>query len=149
MQLAYNEKGALGCGCLETEDTGLSAFGRVCIREIDEARMVVDLAHAGHTHRARGDRVCRSYASDYPMRTFGLCANIPRNAPDDVLAALAARGGVIWITAYAPFCEKAAGERPVLDDLIDHVAYVAETAGASTMSASAPIFFEGEILDPF
>ena len=47
MQLAYNERDALGCGCLEPEDSGLTEFGRVCIREIDDARMVVDLAHAG------------------------------------------------------------------------------------------------------
>jgi membrane dipeptidase len=41
--------------------------------------------------------------------------NHPRNAPDDVLAALAGRGGVIGITAYAPFCESSPGQRPGLE----------------------------------
>ncbi len=142
MQLAYNEKSALGCGCLETEDTGLSEFGRVCIREIDDARMVVDLAHAG----ARTAREAIEFTSRIPVITH---ANVralrehPRNAPDYVLAALAARGGVIGITAYAPFCEKAPGQRPVLDDLIDHIAYVADRWGIESVGVGSD-FFEGE-----
>jgi membrane dipeptidase len=142
MQLAYNERDALGCGCLEPEDSGLTEFGRVCIREIDDARMVVDLAHAG----PRTAREAIEFARRTPVITH---ANVralrqhPRNAPDDVLAALAARGGVIGITAYAPFSEKVPGRRPTLDDMIDHIAYVADKWGVDYVGLGSD-FFEGE-----
>lgn len=142
MQLAYNERDALGCGCLESEDTGLTEFGRVCIREIDDAQMVVDLAHAG----VRTAREAIEFTRRIPVITH---ANVralrqhPRNAPDDVLAALAARGGVIGITAYAPFNEKTPGQRPTLDDMVDHIAYVADRYGIDHVGLGSD-FFEGE-----
>ncbi|HMK80052.1 MAG TPA: membrane dipeptidase [Xanthobacteraceae bacterium] len=142
MQLMYNERSALGCGALETEDTGLTAFGRVCIREIDDCRMVVDLAHAG----ARTARDAITFARGTPIISHGnvraLTAHA-RNAPDDVLRALAERGGVIGITAYAPFCEKVGQGRPTLDDMIDHVAYVADRFGVDHVGIGSD-FFEGE-----
>jgi membrane dipeptidase len=142
MQLAYNERSMIGCGCLEPEDTGLTEFGRICIREIDDARMVVDLAHAG----ARTAREAIEFTSRIPVITH---ANVralrehPRNAPDEVLDALARRGGVIGITAYAPFCEKTPGRRPALDDMIDHIAYVADRCGIDHVGLGSD-FFEGE-----
>ena len=142
MQLAYNERGMIGCGCLEPEDTGLTEFGRVCIREIDDARMVVDLAHAG----PRTAREAIEFTSHSPVITHANVRSLrqhPRNAPDDVLAALAARGGVIGITAYAPFCEKTPGQRPTLDDMIDHIAYVADHWGIDHVGLGSD-FFEGE-----
>ena len=142
MQLMYNEKSALGCGALETEDTGLTEFGRVCIREIDDCRMVVDLAHAG----ARTAREAIAFARGTPIISHGNVRALTkhqRNVPDDVLKALAERGGVIGITAYAPFCEKAGKGRPTLDDMIDHVAYVADRFGIDHVGIGSD-FFEGE-----
>lgn len=142
MQLMYNERSAIGCGALETEDTGLTEFGRVCIREIDDCRMVVDLAHAG----ARTAREAIAFARGTPIITHGnvrALTNHARNAPDDVLRALSERGGVIGITAYAPFCEKGNDQRPSLDDVIDHVAYVAEKFGIDHVGIGSD-FFEGE-----
>jgi membrane dipeptidase len=60
-----------------------------------------------------------------------------------VLKALAERGGVIGITAYAPFCEKPGKGRPTLDDMIDHIAYVADKFGVDHVGIGSD-FFEGE-----
>ena len=60
-----------------------------------------------------------------------------------MLRALSERGGVIGITAYAPFCEKTQDRRPTLDDVIDHVAYVAERFGIDHVGIGSD-FFEGE-----
>src|SRR5258707_3823332 len=91
MQLMYNEKSAIGCGALETEDTGLTEFGRVCIREIDDCRMVVHLAHAG----ARTAREAIAFARGTPIITHGnvrALTNHAPNAPDDLLPELTERG---------------------------------------------------------
>jgi membrane dipeptidase len=47
------------------------------------------------------------------------------------------------VTAYAPFCEKRTGLRPNLDNVIDHIAYIAERWGIDHVGIGSD-FFEGE-----
>ena len=56
---------------------------------------------------------------------------------------LAESGGVIGITAYGPMCETKKGVRPALDDMIDHIAYVADLVGVDHVGIGSD-FFESE-----
>jgi membrane dipeptidase len=146
-QLTYNERSSLGSGCLESVDGGLTQLGRVCIREMNHLGLVVDLAHAGErtardTIEFSSNPVIVSHAN-----VRALCDN-PRNLRDDVIRALANRGGVVGLTAYAPFCEKKPGVRPSLTDLVDHMAYVADLVGTAHVAIGSD-FFEGESLVRF
>src|SRR5205814_1715215 len=91
VQLTYNERGAIGCGALEPNDTGLTEFGRICIREINECGMIVDLAHAGQATALQAIEFC---AMPPIVSHANACAvtDHPRNLRDDVLRALAAKG---------------------------------------------------------
>src|SRR5581483_10202152 len=105
-------------------------------------RIVVDLAHAGpRTAReaieASGRPCVVSHANAYGLR------DNPRNVRDEVLRALGEGGGVVGITAYSPFCETKPGVRPTLDDLVDHVAYVADRIGIDHVGIGSD-FFETE-----
>ena len=51
--------------------------------------------------------------------------------------------GVIGITAYGPLCETKPGVRPTLDDMVDHIAYVADLAGVDHVGIGSD-FFESE-----
>jgi membrane dipeptidase len=142
VQLTYNERSAIGCGALEPDDTGLTEFGRICIREINECGMVVDLAHAG--------QITALQAIDFswkpPIVSHANARTLtdhPRNLRDDVLRALAAKGGVVGITAYAPFCQTKSGTRPTTDDFVSHVAYVADLVGIDHVAIGTD-FFEAE-----
>jgi len=67
--------------------------------------MVVDLAHAG----PRTAREAIEFTRGVPVITHANARGLrdhPRNVPDDVLAALAERGGVVGVTAYPPFWRK-------------------------------------------
>ncbi|TMH57828.1 MAG: membrane dipeptidase [Betaproteobacteria bacterium] len=142
VQLTYNERGAIGCGALEPNDTGLTEFGRICIREINECGMIVDLAHAGQATALQAIEFC---AMPPIVSHANACAvtDHPRNLRDDVLRALAAKGGVVGITAYAPFCETRRGTRPTIDDFMSHIAYVADLIGVDHVGIGSD-FFEGE-----
>jgi membrane dipeptidase len=142
VQLTYNERSAIGCGALEPEDSGLTEFGRICIREINECGMLVDLAHAGQ----RTALQAIEFSSKPPIVSHANARTLtdhPRNLGDDVLRALAAKGGVVGITAYAPFCEVERGKRPTIDDFVSHVAYVAELIGVDHVAIGSD-FFEAE-----
>lgn len=147
VQISYNDRSSIGCGCLESNDTGLTQLGRICIRETNHLRMVLDLSHAGM--RTALDAIEMSHAPPIigHANSRTLCPS-PRNVTDEVIRALAAAGGVIGITTYAPFCETKPGVRPDLDAFLDHVAYVADLVGAAHVAIGSD-FFDGESLIRF
>ena len=47
VQPAYMTQNAIGCGCLEPVDSGLSMFGKDVIRELNTQGVTIDLSHCG------------------------------------------------------------------------------------------------------
>ena len=141
-QLTYNERCSLGCGCLEIPDTGLTQLGRICIREMNHVGICVDLAHAGDQTMLDAIECSREPIIVSHGNVRALC-DTPRNYGDDALRQLAACAGVIGITAYGPLCETKAGVRPTLDDMVDHIAYVADLVGIDHVGIGSD-FFESE-----
>jgi membrane dipeptidase len=147
VQICYNERDAVGCGCMEISDSGLTQFGQACVREMNHLGLVVDLAHGGP--RTTLDAAAFSAAPILVSHANArrLCDS-PRNLTDEVIKAIAGSGGVIGITTYAPFCETRPGARPRIDDYIDHIAYVADLVGIDHVGIGSD-FFDGESLVRF
>ena len=141
-QLMYNERSSLGCGCLELPDTGLTQLGRIVIREMNHVGIAVDMAHAGD--RTTLDAIdCSNQPIIVSHGNVRALCDTPRNYGDEVLNALAQCGGVIGITAYGPLCETRRGVRPGLNDMIDHISYVADKVGVDHVGIGSD-FFESE-----
>jgi len=96
IQLTYNDRNLLGDGCLEPANAGLSRYGRDVVARMNELRMVVDLSHCGLQTTSDGIA-----ASARPVAiTHSGCRGVfdhPRSKTDDILRALANKGGVIGI----------------------------------------------------
>jgi membrane dipeptidase len=109
--------------------------------------LVIDLAHAGSrtTVDALGFSSTPIIVSHANAQK--LC-DTPRNLPDEVIKALGGSGGVIGITAYAPFCETRSGVRPTIESYVDHVSYVADLVGIDHVGIGSD-FFDGESLVRF
>lgn len=84
---------------------GLSEFGRQVVAELNRLGMVVDVSHVS-------DAAVRDVlaASAHPVIASHSCARAlcehPRNLPDDLLRAIAKRGGVIGVNFYAAFLDR-------------------------------------------
>ena len=125
IQLTYNDRNLLGDGCLEPANAGLSRHGRDVVAHMNELGMLVDLGHCGV--RTTADAIA---ASTKPVAiTHSGCRAVydhPRSKPDEILRALADKGGVIGIYMM-PFLT--AQGQPTSDDLLRHIEHAVNLCG--------------------
>lgn len=121
MQLTYNFRNLVGCGCQEKDDTGLSEFGRRVVAEMNRLGVLVDLSHCGPRTTLDAIEASARPVAFTHANALALCPH-PRNKSDDALKALAARGGVAGAVIFPPLLT--CGPTALLDDyvrMIDHL----------------------------
>jgi membrane dipeptidase len=102
MTLTHNDN--VGWADSATDDPdcgGLSGFGRDVVREMQRLGMLVDLSHVAVSTMNDALDVAQAPVIFSHSSARALTDN-PRNVPDDVLARLAANGGVCMV-AFVPF----------------------------------------------
>ncbi|GMV05339.1 MAG: hypothetical protein AMXMBFR53_16180 [Gemmatimonadota bacterium] len=96
--ITYSESNALGNGLKETRDGGLTAFGRKAVERMNKVGMLIDCSHCGD--QTTLDTI---EWSERPILLSHIGARAlwdsNRLAPDEVLTACAAKGGVIGVEA--------------------------------------------------
>ncbi len=137
MLVAYNLANGAGAGCLD-DDAGLTAQGRSIIDEMELVGMVLCVSHTGHrTAReamdyARGPVI---FSHSNPYSAFAH----PRNIPDDLIVACAAKGGVVGLTGFGPFLG-------VTDNLVDglmrHIRYMVDLVGPDHVGLGLDYVFD-------
>ena len=110
---------------LRRHSKGLTAFGLRALDEMARLNIVCDLAHANdntfwETIEHGKVKVCVTHGNCY-----ALCPHM-RNCTDEMLKALAARGGVIGICFARMFIDR---DNPTLDRLADHIIHAIEVMG--------------------
>jgi membrane dipeptidase len=91
--LVYNNKNAVGGGCADDEDVGLTAYGRKLIQAYNRYGMVVDVTHTGN--RTALD-ACAASSQPVIASHSGAKGVFPafRNLSDELIKAIAGTGGV-------------------------------------------------------
>jgi len=128
IQLTYQTANAAGCGCGEENDTGLTRFGRRLVERLNEERVAVDLSHVGPRTSAEALEVSRAPCVITHSGVRRLCDHV-RNKTDEQLRALADRGGVFGVAAYAPFLDHRGNKKPGLDQFLDSIEHACRVAG--------------------
>jgi membrane dipeptidase len=125
-QLTYNSQNLIGSGSTEREDGGLSELGVEVVAAMNGAGMLVDVSHCGD--RTTLDAIAMSKT---PIAiTHSNCRALndhPRLKTDEAIKALAAKGGVMGMTAVRQFVRDR--EPTTIDHLIDHVDHAAKLVG--------------------
>ncbi len=96
MQPTYNLRSTFGDGCLETENSGLSKAGHDLVKKMNTLGIAVDASHSGY--RTTSDAIASS--TKPILISHSGCAAVsahPRNKPDEILKALADRGGYFGV----------------------------------------------------
>lgn len=123
-QLTYNTRNEVGVGCWE--EGGLTAFGHEVIGRMNGLRMLVDLSHANMQTMREA-----AVASKAPIIvSHTACQAVHanrRNTTDEVMRAVADRGGVIGICQMRPFLTEKKTDN--LGAYFDHILHAIRVSG--------------------
>lgn len=129
MQLTYNNQNLVGAGKFESNDNGLSRFGKLVVEEMNRVGMIIDLSHVGiqtsidtieHSKRP----VAITHANPqwlYP---------VPRNVPKEVMTKLKENNGIIGLS---PFPNMMSGSGDSIEDFVEMVAQTVEFMGINNV----------------
>jgi membrane dipeptidase len=128
MGIAYSEANALGGGLKEKRDGGLTAFGHKAVARMNRLGIAIDVSHSGD--RTSLDVIAASTRPVF-ITHAGARAVWPtaRMKPDEVIRALADRGGVIGIEAAPHTTLSPDHPEHSLDSVMDHFTYCVELVG--------------------
>jgi len=127
MQLTYNNRSLFGDGCLEPGNAGLSKAGVAAVKKMNELGIAVDLSHSGYRTTAEGI----AESAKPVLITHAGCAAVyahPRNKPDEILKALADRGGYfgVYLMPYVV----ASPTVPTREHVLNHIVHAINVCGA-------------------
>jgi len=91
--LVYNVKNAVGGGCAEEKDIGLTAYGRKLIKAYNKYGMVVDVNHTGNRTALDACEASTKPVIFSHSGAKGVCQTF-RNCTDELIKAIAKTGGV-------------------------------------------------------
>jgi membrane dipeptidase len=128
MGLVYSESNAIGSGLREKADGGLTDFGYRVVDRMNRLGMAIDLAHVGD--RTSLDAI---EASSKPVFITHAGSRTvwptKRMKPDNVLQAMAERGGVIGIEAAPHTTLSETHPRHSIESVMDHFRYLEKLIG--------------------
>jgi membrane dipeptidase len=127
IQITHNRQCYVGTGCVEP-DSGLTAFGRQLVVEMNRLGLVIDLSHCGPRTTLDAIRSSSRPVMCTHSNPLAVCPS-PRNKSDDIIAELAARDGVIGMAAWSPILHRGNRKRPKVADLNDCIDHVLRIAG--------------------
>ncbi|MEZ4710983.1 MAG: membrane dipeptidase [Caldilineaceae bacterium] len=134
-QLTYNERNLAGDGCLELNDSGLSQYGRVLMREMERYGITIDLTHVGQRTFMDACRVATQPLIASHSNPKSVVDN-PRNISDEQMRAVADTGGVVCITTWAPLIWNGQPGMPKLDDHLRCLDYAINLLGIDHVGIS-------------
>jgi membrane dipeptidase len=140
---SYNNANSAGCGCLDKEDTGLTAYGRSLISRMLEVGMMADGSHC--SIRTGLDITAIAGEAGKPMiyshsAMRGLHDH-PRNVTDEQARLCAETGGVIGIPGIGIFL----GENTAtMQAYVDHIDYAVQLVGPEHVGIGSDYSFDAE-----
>ncbi|MFQ5743941.1 MAG: dipeptidase [Acidobacteriota bacterium] len=146
-QLTYNARNRIGNGSTERVDGGLSDYGVAVVKRMNEVGMAVDVSHCGDRTTLDAIEVSEQPVLITHSNARALNAGHPRLKTDEMIEAMAAKGGVMGITGVRMFVR---GKEPTtIEDVLDHFDYVARLVGVEHVGLGSDSDLDGyDDMDP-
>jgi membrane dipeptidase len=138
--VTYSESNQLGSGVKDPGDGGLTTFGRDAVRRMNRLGMAIDLSHTGDVTAMQ---TCELSAAPVFLSHSGARQLFEERKlkPDDLLAAVAATGGVIGIEASPHTTISPAHPRHSIESVMDHFEHCVDVMGIDHVAFGPDTFF--------
>ncbi|MEM2896706.1 MAG: dipeptidase [Candidatus Bathyarchaeia archaeon] len=143
IQLTFDYRNPAGDGCREKTDSGLSFFGEKLVKEMNKLGIVIDLAHVSKNTALEAIEVSKEPVIASHSNAYSLVPT-HQNKDDEVIKAIAEKGGVIGATLFPRLLGK---ERATIEDFLDHIDYMVNLVGVDYVGIGSD-FGEGWIENP-
>lgn len=140
-QLTYNTRNMYGNGSTERRDEGLSDAGVALVGKMNSVGMAVDVSHCGDRTSLDAFEVSKRPVLITHSNARALNAAHPRCKPDEVIRACGKAGSIMGITGVRNFVKDR--EPTTLEDVINHVDYVARMIGVEHVGIGSDIDLDG------
>ena len=141
--LTFNTRNYVGDGCGERTDEGLSYWGLQVVERMNELGMLIDLSHCGN--RTTLDAIEASKAPVLCNHTGAraLYPQCKRLKTDEVLTALAAKGGLVGISAVPNQLSGSAEQG--IEDMLNHIDYAVRLIGVDHVAIGLDNVFHDQV----
>ena len=144
MGITYTESNMLGSGGEELKDAGLTDLGYDAVRRMNKIGVLIDVAHTGD--QTALDTI---EASDKPVLISHAGArslwNTKRLFPDNVLQALAEKGGVLGVEAAPNSTLTKKHPKHSIESVMEHIEYCVGLMGVDHVGVGPDTFY-GDIV---
>ena len=128
--LVYNVANAVGGGCADEIDRGLTAYGRKVVGAFNTYGMIVDVTHTGDRTALDACEVSTKPVILSHSGAKGVC-NTFRNTTDELISAIAASGGVCSMFGTGAYIDPT--NPPVVgpEIIFEHMDYMCQLHGSA------------------
>ena len=144
MQLSGMFRNAVGDGCFEPGNRGLTRFGKQVVREMNRLGIVVDLSHVGERSSLEAIEISQSPVIFSHSNAKALCDH-PRNLTDDQIKTAARSGGVVGLCPHNLFTEVERGVRPTINEFLNQIDYVVDLVGVDHVGIGTDNFMSDNL----
>ncbi|CRK93915.1 CLUMA_CG007442, isoform A [Clunio marinus] len=113
---------------------GLTAYGKIIVREMNRLGMAVDLSKASVKTMRDVLAITEAPIIFSHSSAFGLC-NSSRNVHDEILKLVTKNGGLVMVNFYNKFLS--CNENATVHDAVAHINYIKSTAGIDHVGLGA------------
>ena len=133
--LTWNGENELGRGVRAPGSGGLTDFGRLAVRAMEENGIYIDLSHASPELFWDAVRLAEKPVFATHSNARALCAH-PRNLTGDQFNAIRDSGGLVGLNLYTAFLHDDPAKASV-EDLLRHADYFLNHGGENTLAFGA------------
>ncbi|MEM2491103.1 MAG: membrane dipeptidase, partial [Candidatus Bathyarchaeia archaeon] len=98
------------------------------VEECNKLGVLIDLSHCSDKTTLDATECSKDPVAITHAASRTMCDGF-RNKPEEVIKAVAEKGGIIGVFAWSPFCELKKGVRPTVDDYIAHLVHMVDLVG--------------------